>query len=71
MIIVVHWQRCKVRGSVTLQEHQSFHLVCEIALLFLIFLCLEARMKTKLGPKYSEKIAAHFALQFIFAETGL
>jgi len=52
---------------VTLPRASGFPII----LLFFIFSGLEACMITKLGPKYSEKITAHFAIIFIFAAAGL
>jgi len=43
-------------SSVTLQEHQGFHLFSEIVLLFFDFLVTGGTyMTTKLGPKCSKK----------------
>jgi len=72
MTFVVQLQSCLAWWSMTLQEHQGFHLFSETVLLCFDFLttgATEPRMATK--PKYSVKITAHFAMAFVFAAVGL
>jgi len=65
-IIVLQWQRCKVRRSVVLGKHLGFLIFSEIVLLFFDFFVTGSTYDNRTRTYAQKKITVHYSIAFLF-----